>query len=140
MSCIRVRIGTLFPGVALITGAASGIGRAVAISFAKEGCKRIVLVDRNGGALHATKELIRAVATAGTLESDIAVLVIIADICEEIAVRGMIHKAVEHFGGLHYCVNAAGVLGDQRRSIDSDIASFDLINSVNYRGQLNLLS
>lgn len=43
-------------------------------------------------------------------------------------------STVEKFGRLDYCVNCAGIMGNNQNSTDTSTRDFDLINSVNYRG------
>ncbi|MFB6524148.1 SDR family NAD(P)-dependent oxidoreductase [Streptomyces sp. NPDC056401] len=85
----------------LVTGAGSGIGRAVALAFAAEGAA-VAVAGRTAGPLDATVELIekeggRAVALT-------------ADVTRAEDVRAMVRRTVEHFGGLDVAVNNAGVL------------------------------
>ncbi|MDD9380879.1 glucose 1-dehydrogenase [Streptomyces sp. ZAF1911] len=85
----------------LVTGAGSGIGRAVALAFAAEGAA-VAVAGRTAGQLDATVELIekeggRAVALT-------------ADVTRAEDVRAMVRRTVEHFGGLDVAVNNAGVL------------------------------
>jgi len=120
---------TLFPGVALVTGAASGIGRQTALSFAVEGCKRIALCDLNASGLEETSDLIIS-ASDGMCE----VLVLKVNMAIESEVEAMVAKTVEKWGRLDYAVNAAGILGPPLRSVDTTVQQFDSINGVNYRG------
>ena len=55
------RSGPLAPGIAFVTGGASGLGNAIARSFAREGAKAIVIVDMNGKALQGGKERIEGI-------------------------------------------------------------------------------
>jgi len=95
---------SLFPGVALITGAASGISRAVAVSFAREGCRKIVLADRNAEGLEETARLI------GELHGprDVDISIITTDVLKAEQIDGLILKAVKRFGRIDYAVNGAG--------------------------------
>ncbi|WP_157219921.1 SDR family NAD(P)-dependent oxidoreductase [Flavisphingomonas formosensis] len=82
--------------VALITGAASGIGAATARLFATEGAK-VVLAD---------------VADAGPLAAEIgeAALAVTLDVRQRDAWTVVVEQAVAHFGGLHILVNNAGIM------------------------------
>jgi NAD(P)-dependent dehydrogenase (short-subunit alcohol dehydrogenase family) len=90
-----------FPGkVAVVTGAASGIGRALAHRFAREGMK-IVLADVEAGALEESARAIRrAGAEALAVQTDVAR----AEDVEELASR-----TIDAFGAVHVVCNNAGV-------------------------------
>ncbi|MCM1972220.1 SDR family NAD(P)-dependent oxidoreductase [Streptomyces sp. G1] len=85
----------------LVTGAGSGIGRAVALAFAAEGAA-VAVAGRTAAPLDATVELIEK-------EGGRAVAVT-ADVTRAEDVRAMVRRTVEHFGGLDVAVNNAGVL------------------------------
>ncbi|KAJ5093177.1 hypothetical protein N7456_009038 [Penicillium angulare] len=93
----------LFPGVALVTGAASGIGQGIAVAFAKDGCSRIALCDINVSGLEETKLLVLQVAP------EAQVLVVYVDLSKEQDVKEMVHKTVQKFGRVDYAVNTAGM-------------------------------
>jgi NAD(P)-dependent dehydrogenase (short-subunit alcohol dehydrogenase family) len=84
--------------VAIITGAGSGIGRACALAFAREGAK-VVLVGRTAAKLEAVAEEIgpAAIAHAG-------------DVSKGSDIEGVVAAAAVKFGGLHVLVNNAAVL------------------------------
>lgn len=79
-----------------------GIGQATAVSFAKDGCKKIVIADRNTNGLSETASLIRQAV------SDCDVLVQQTDISSEQSVQSLIETAVEKFGRIDYACNSAG--------------------------------
>ncbi len=84
--------------IALITGAGTGIGRAIALGFAREGA-RIALVGRR-------KTLLEAVAR----EIGRAAIVVEADVREKSDIDRALEQIIQHFGGLNTLVNNAGVL------------------------------
>ncbi len=84
--------------VAIITGASAGIGRAIALTFAREGA-RVALVARR-------RKLLDEVAR----ESGRDALVIRADLRRKSDIDKIIKATVERFGSLHILVNNAGVL------------------------------
>ncbi|WYZ43262.1 hypothetical protein EsH8_VI_000961 [Colletotrichum jinshuiense] len=103
------------PGFALITGAASGIGRACAHAFAKEGSAGIALLDLNEEALATVKAEIEAEvslrqqADASGKEFKIELLTYPINIADEDQVNKVVSEAASKFGRLDYVVNAAGI-------------------------------
>jgi len=85
--------------VALITGAGSGIGKASAQLFSKEGAN-VVLVDVNEEAVFATRDEIGADKTH----------VVIADSSKSKDCEQMIQEAEKHFGQLNILFNNAGIM------------------------------
>lgn len=91
--------GRLDGKVAIVTGAASGIGRATAIRFAEEGA-RVTCVDLDEAGLRE-----------GTGLAGDAAVVVRADVADPAAVRDYTDRTVERWGRLDVVVNNAGVLG-----------------------------
>src|SRR5918997_1177756 len=90
--------------VALITGASQGLGRALALAYAKEGAQ-VVINSRS-------EESIRPVA--GEVESVGAqVLALAADVSKSADVERLVGAAVERFGRIDVLVNNAGLLGSR---------------------------
>jgi NAD(P)-dependent dehydrogenase (short-subunit alcohol dehydrogenase family) len=119
----------MYPGVAVVTGAAgTGMGAAIARSFADEGCRRIAITDFNVELLERTKESILQ------KHKTVDVFSMPGDISDEKFVDSFFNAVVERFGRLDYCVNCAGILGNDSTSTNTSVADFDKINNVNYRG------
>ena len=109
--------------VALITGAASGIGRAISERYVAEGAC-VVIADRDlEGAQKLALEL-------GGADKAIAVLV---DVTDESAVEAAIDSAVLAFGGLDILVNNAG-LSLSKSLVDTTVADWDLQHNVMSKG------
>ena len=85
--------------VAIVTGAASGMGRATAHLFADEGAK-VAIIDINKDALETVAEEIRSVGGE--------VLVVPADLSQRDVVTEAIAQVADHFGGIDILVNNAG--------------------------------
>lgn len=86
--------------IAIVTGAASGMGRATAHLFADEGA-RLAIVDRTPDALSSVEKEIR---DAG---GDVRAWCI--DIAEENTIEQMVTEAARHFGGIDILINNAGI-------------------------------
>lgn len=86
--------------VALITGAGSGIGRASAIAFAREGAK-VALADLNTNGCQETAAAIQEInGTSITIQTDVT---------QSTQVEAMVKQTVDAFGRLDYAFNSAGI-------------------------------
>jgi glucose 1-dehydrogenase len=112
---------------ALVTGASSGIGQAIAIRFAEEGAN--VAINYRSGAEQA--EATRAAAEKANPAGKY--FTIQADVSREDEVQGMFAKTLEAFGSLDVLVNNAGIQ-KPAASHEIEAADFDRIISVNLRG------
>lgn len=110
--------------VALITGGAQGIGRAIALLFAREGA-RVAISDIN---LEKARETCREVESLGR-----EALAIGGNVADAREAGGMVQQTVEKFGRLDILVNNAGVARDQvlLRMKEED---WDLVMSINLKG------
>jgi NAD(P)-dependent dehydrogenase (short-subunit alcohol dehydrogenase family) len=120
-------MGRLDGRVAVITGAASGMGRETCLVFSSEGA-RIAAVDIDEGSLEATAAAVRG---AG---GEVATFV--ADVAREDQVRDAVDGAAERFGALHILSNNAGVLWrDQDVSVlDVEEGVWDRVLAINVKG------
>ncbi|MGI3781634.1 MAG: bifunctional aldolase/short-chain dehydrogenase [Janthinobacterium lividum] len=109
--------------IALVTGAASGIGKAIATRLAGEGAC-VVIAD-----LDATK----AAAAAAEIGSTDVAVGIAADVTDEAAVQAAVEATVLAFGGLDLVVNNAG-LSLSKSLLDTTVADWDLQHDVMARG------
>jgi NAD(P)-dependent dehydrogenase (short-subunit alcohol dehydrogenase family) len=109
--------------VALVTGAASGLGRASARRLSAEGAA-VVLIDVNGDA---------ADAVAADLAGDS--LVVVADVSDEAAVDGAVARAVDRFGRIDLHHLNAGIFGAFVALPDLSVDEFERVMAVNVRGQ-----
>jgi NAD(P)-dependent dehydrogenase (short-subunit alcohol dehydrogenase family) len=97
--------GRLEGKVALVTGGASGIGRATALTFAREGAK-LVVADMNEEGGHQTVHMITENGGEATFVQ--------VDVTSASAVEAMISKTVETYGRLDCAHNNAGIWGGLR--------------------------
>ncbi|HEV3267050.1 MAG TPA: SDR family NAD(P)-dependent oxidoreductase [Acidimicrobiales bacterium] len=114
---------------ALITGAGGAIGRASALTFAREGC-RVAAVDI---VRDAVMETVALVEDAGG-----EAVAIVADVADESQVRAAVDSAARSLGGLDALFNNAGIMPHQDESIlQADVDLWDLVFNVNVRGTVN---
>jgi rhamnulose-1-phosphate aldolase/alcohol dehydrogenase len=109
--------------VALVTGAASGIGRAVATRLAAEGAT-VVIADRDADRARAAAEELGG--------ADVAVAVV-ADVTDEHAVASAVGEACATYGGVDLVVNNAG-LSVSKPLVETTAADWDLQHDVMARG------
>jgi len=116
--------------VAIVTGAASGMGEAIAKLFASQGAK-VVLADLNkAGADEVVREITENKGIAKAIETNIAKL-------ED--VEAMIDFALEEFGTLDILVNNAGIMDGFEAVADVTDERWDLIFDVNTKGVMRAM-
>lgn len=118
-------VGMLRAKVAIVTGAAAGIGRAAAIRIAAEGAKvAVVDMDADGGG-RTTQEIRDSGGDAVFLKTDVSV---------SAEVQNMVREVVSMYGRLDCAVNNAGVEGKVATLAESTEENFDHVIRVNLRG------
>jgi glucose 1-dehydrogenase len=112
--------------VAIVTGSDSGIGRGIAIQFAKEGANVTVTYrsDKKGG-----QETVEAVEKEGQ-----KALLVQLDVTDEALVKDMFTKTIETFGTVDILVNNAGVGGAGKPIIEMTTEEFDKTIKTNLYG------
>jgi NAD(P)-dependent dehydrogenase (short-subunit alcohol dehydrogenase family) len=110
--------------IVLVTGGASGIGRAAAIAFAREGA-RVAVADI---AAQAGEDAVATIRNHGG-----EALFLHADMLEPASIRYMVEAVVEQFGGLDVAFNNAGHAGGRTNLLDCDEAEWDLVMNLNLR-------
>ncbi|BEI83136.1 hypothetical protein CcaverHIS002_0310040 [Cutaneotrichosporon cavernicola] len=113
-------------GVALVTGAASGIGQATARAFIRAGVKRLTCADLQADKLDALK--------AEYANDDVDILAVSCNVADSGAVKAMVEATVERFGRLDYAVNCAGITGTPGRMAESSDQDWDKVIAVNQSG------
>jgi 3-oxoacyl-[acyl-carrier protein] reductase len=117
--------GVLAGQRALVTGAASGIGRAIAIALAAEGAT-VAIVDLADPA--KSTSTVAAIEQAGGRAFALRL-----DVADEAQVLGLFADAVPRLGGLDIAVNCAGILFE-KPLLDTTAVEFDRLIAVNLRG------
>jgi len=111
--------------VALVTGAASGIGLATATAFAESGAA-VVLADFNEQALRAATDKLTA---AGHRVTGVT-----CDVSDEGQTAAMVARAVGEYGRLDMAFNNAGVQAPPSDAADELAENFDRVTAINLRG------
>lgn len=112
-------------GVAIVTGAASGIGRATAELFAMRGARVVVSdVDDEGG-----RETVRRIESGGGVAAYVR-----ADVSKPGDCEGLVAGTMDQFGRLDFACNNAGIAGEARPTGAYDIAEWDHVLAVNLSG------
>jgi len=113
--------------VVLITGALTGIGRATALAFAKEGARVVISGRRNEEGKKLVAELRKTGAEAEFVRSDVR---------HEEEVRNLVDKTIERFGRLDVAVNNAGTEGVPGPVMEQTAESFAATFDTNVLGTL----
>ncbi|AXS41559.1 3-oxoacyl-ACP reductase family protein [Breoghania sp. L-A4] len=116
--------GSLAGRTALVTGGSRGIGRAIALAFAREGAN-VAICHRDDTSAEKVIEELRA-AGAHAIE-------IVADVSREDPVLAMFAEIAETFGTLDVAVSNAGILREAPL-LETSAADFDAVVAVNLRG------
>lgn len=104
----------------LVTGGASGIGRAVAAAFRAAG-DRVAIADVNGDAAASTAKELDAFAVA-------------ADVTDAASAAAGVERAADELGGIDVLVNNAGIVAGGGPLVDLPLQVFDAVVAVNLRG------
>jgi glucose 1-dehydrogenase len=113
---------------ALVTGASSGIGQAIAIRFAAEGANVAINYRSGAGQAEATMAQAKAARLNGGRD-----VIVQADVSKEDEVENMVRSVISTFGRLDILVNNAGIQ-KPAPSHEIETADFDRILGVNLRG------
>ena len=108
--------------VALVTGAASGIGRECALLFAREGA-RVVVSDMAEEGGQATVKMIRDAGGEAAFK--------LTDVADPTSVEAVVEFALDTFGGLHALVNNAGIGGESAPIADYSLEGWNKIIGIN---------
>ncbi|GLI02887.1 SDR family NAD(P)-dependent oxidoreductase [Phytohabitans aurantiacus] len=106
----------------VVTGAASGIGRATALRFAREGAN-VVVADLNAD---AAKDVVAEIEAAGGTAVAVA-----GDLSDQSVVDQVVRTAVSTFGGLDVLVNNAGIMDTMSAAADVADAEWERVLRVN---------
>ncbi|KAF2251306.1 2-(R)-hydroxypropyl-CoM dehydrogenase [Trematosphaeria pertusa] len=113
-------------GAAVVTGAGSGIGRAVSVALSVAGVSTLYITDINAEGLEATQSIIASL----NLPSSPTITLVLGDISSSDFVAELFNQ----IPCLDYAVNCAGVLGSNKPTAEVSLEEFDKLNSINYRG------
>lgn len=111
--------------VAIITGGASGIGKAIALLYAAQGAKIVVTdIDEKGG-----NETVAEITASGG-----EAVFMKADTANPDDSKSTVDHAIAHFGGLHIAVNNAGIGGPLMPTGEYPIDGWDKVIAINLSG------
>lgn len=111
--------------VALVTGSATGIGRATALEFARQGA-RVVVADIN---IDGGKATVRDIQADGG-----EALFVRTDVSKLSDVEALVRQTVDTFGQLDCAFNNAGILGELAATFELAEANWDRVMAVNLKG------
>lgn len=116
--------------VALVTGGASGIGRATVNALLRSGAA-VAVLDRDGTGAYA-------VADEGRHEGG-HTMALMCDLAETSGIPSAVAQVVAELGRIDILVNCAGLTGDIHSILDMDDATWDLVHTVNLKAPMLLM-
>jgi NAD(P)-dependent dehydrogenase (short-subunit alcohol dehydrogenase family) len=111
--------------VAIVTGGTSGIGRATALAYAKQGAK-VVVAGRRPAEGEETVRLIRKQGGDGFF--------VPTDVAQDSQVRNLVGRTLEHFGRLDFAFNNAGIEQAPTPFLEQRETTFDQVMDINVKG------
>ena len=111
--------------VAVITGGASGIGRATALAFAREGARVVIADIDSTGSDNTVAEIKDKGGEASFVR---------ADVTKSTDVQAMVVKAVGQYGGLDYAFNNAGLVGSTAGIVETTEEDWNRVVAINLTG------
>ena len=111
--------------VAVITGGAMGLGKAIGLALANEGV-HIAIADINDSEAGKTAKEIEQIGTRA--------IAITCDVRKSQDVQAAVAKTIETFGRIDILCNNAGIVGPQGPWVDLSEEGFDLVMGINFRG------
>jgi NAD(P)-dependent dehydrogenase (short-subunit alcohol dehydrogenase family) len=111
--------------VALVTGGTSGIGRAAAIAYAREGANVVVA----GRRVAEGEETVRLVRSQGR-----EALFVPTDVAQEAQVKSLIGRTLEQFGRLDFAFNNAGIEQAPTPFLEQTMETYDQVMDINVKG------
>jgi NAD(P)-dependent dehydrogenase (short-subunit alcohol dehydrogenase family) len=122
----RKTIMSEFEGkVALVTGGTSGIGRAAAVAYAREGA-RVVVAGRRAAEGEETLRLLRAEGSEG--------MFVATDVSKAAQVKELVERTMQKFGRLDFAFNNAGVEQEPTPLLEQDDEIYVRVMGVNVKG------
>ena len=111
--------------VALVTGGTSGIGRAAAVAYAREGA-RVVVAGRRAAEGEETVRLLRAQGGEG--------LFVAADVSKAAQVKELVERTMQTFGRLDFAFNNAGIEQEPTAFLEQNEETYDRVMDINVKG------
>src|SRR6202030_850328 len=111
--------------VALVTGGTSGIGRAAAVAYARQGA-RVVVAGRRAGEGEETVRLLRAQGGEGVF--------VTTDVSNASQVKELVERTIQEFGRLDFAFNNAGIEQEPTPFLEQTEETFDRLMDINVKG------
>ncbi|MDT5218265.1 MAG: hypothetical protein QOF15_370 [Mycobacterium sp.] len=121
-------MGSIDGKVTVVTGAGSGIGRALAVGLARRGA-RVAISDVNEAGLTETAEQVNALDGKAHVE--------LLDVSDRSAVQAYASSVAAHYGVVHQLYNNAGIASGAAPVLDCDYDAYERIIAINLWGVIN---